>query len=205
MFAGFRRPVHIATWPRDGASCAMVEHSVQRYETTGTTPRRAFVPRRAARRFARLALVGVGFATAVGAAAQSGAAEVYRCVEATGRVLYADYPCKGGARVDIRPGAPAPDASQQLARARDELDRSAARRAAADEAAALQREALYLRQRELDATRNTDIAAYSPDLSYLPAYGFYPPYARVDRPKARPLPERPHAEPRRVPVATRPR
>ena len=134
----------------------MSAHPIREHRALGTTPRRASLRLAPVANLVRLALVGMALATAASAAAQSTTAPVYRCVEPGGRVLYADYPCKGGARVDIRPGVPAPDATERLARARDELDRAAARRQAIDDAAALQRQALNQRQQELDAARYAD-------------------------------------------------
>ena len=148
-------------------------------------------------------------AASASAAAQATGAPVYRCVEPGGKVLYADFPCKGGAQVDIRPGAPAPDATERLARARDELDRAAARRQASDDAAALQREALALRRQEMDVARYADSGTYPPDASYLSGYGYgygygyYPPYVAHHRPKARP-PVKPEQLPvGRVPAVIR--
>jgi hypothetical protein len=183
----------------------MSAHPIREHRALGTTPRRASLRLAPVANLVRLALVGMALATAASAAAQSTTAPVYRCVEPGGRVLYADYPCKGGARVDIRPGVPAPDATERLARARDELDRAAARRQAIDDAAALQRQALNQRQQELDAQRYAD-AGYVPDTSYLPAYGFYLPYAGAHRPRAHP-PVRPaqHRPAGRVPAVIRPR
>ena len=138
------------------------------------------------RRVTRAALACIAWAIATGAAGQGTIAPVYRCTEPGGTVLYADYPCKGGAQVDIRAGTAAPDATEQLARARDELDRSAARRAAADEAAALRREARNARQQEFDVASYAGATILAPDVSYLPAYGYYIPRAKAHRHKARP-------------------
>ena len=135
-----------------------------------------------------MVFVSVGMGIAAGVCAQPQPAPVYRCIEPGGTVLYADYPCKGGAQVDIRAGTPAPDAAERLARARDELDRSAARRAAAEEAAALRREALNARLQEVEVASYAGGGVTAPDVSYLPAYGYgYDiPRAKPHRPKARP-------------------
>ena len=63
-------------------------------------------------------------------------------------------------------------------------DRAAVRRQANDELAALRREELNQRRRELEAAQSMEFAANSPDLSYAPAYGFYGPYVkpRANRP-----------------------
>jgi hypothetical protein len=137
-------------------------------------------------------------------AAEPVVAPVYKCPQAGGTMLYADYPCKGGAVVDIRPGVAAPDASEQLARARDELDRAAARRQAIDAAAALRRREIDW-QRESAAAQAVDAAAYAPDTSYLPVYGYYAPYAslRPHRPNTRPHFDPPRVAERRVPAVIR--
>jgi len=178
----------------------MIAHPIRERCAAGTNRRRA-----GARPAFVATLAFLAFATSANAAAQATSVPVYRCTEPGGKVLYADFPCKGGTQVDIRPGAPAPDATERLARARDELDRAAARRQATDDAAALQREALYQRQQELDAARYANAGNYAPDTSYLPAYGFYPPYVPAHRPKARP-PVKPAQLPAgRVPAVIRPR
>jgi hypothetical protein len=157
-------------------------------------------------RLASVAAAWLALSVAPGAAGQSASTPVYKCPQTGGSILYADYPCKGGAVVDIRPGVAAPDASERLARARDEIDRAAARRLAIEEAAALRSEELFQRRRELDAAQAFDAAAYAPDLSYLPAYGFYTPYvtAHAHRPKTRPGFDPPRvASERRVPAVIR--
>ena len=156
-------------------------------------------------RVARLVFVSVGMGIGAGVSAQQPLAPVYRCTEPGGTVLYADYPCKGGAQVDIRAGTAAPDATERLARARDELDRSAARRAAAEEAAALRREARNARLDALDTAGYTGAAVAAPEVSYLPAYGYLIPRAKAHRTKARPPAAPARAVPsHRVPVV-RPR
>ncbi len=102
----------------------------------------------------RVAAAALAFVSVASVAAEIAGATVYKCTQANGAVLYADYPCKGGAVVDIRPGSAAPDATQRLERARDELDRAAARRQANDEVTALRREELNQRRRELEAAQS---------------------------------------------------
>lgn len=178
---------------------------IRECRTAGTNGRRAVARPACRTSLLRGVLACLALATSANAAAQATGATVYRCTEPGGKVLYADFPCKGGRQVDIRPGTPAPDATERLARARDELDRAAARRQAMDDAAALQREALYQRRQELDAARYADAGNYAPDTSYLPAYGFYLPYVPAHRPKARP-PVKPAQLPSgRVPGVIRPR
>lgn len=132
----------------------------------------------------RVAAAALALVSVASVAAETPGTTVYKCPQANGAVLYADYPCKGGAVVDIRPGSAAPDAMQRLERARDEIDRAAVRRQANDELAALRREELNQRRRELEAAQSMEFAANSPDLSYAPAYGFYGPYVkpRANRP-----------------------
>lgn len=144
-------------------------------------------------RVAQLAAALLAASVAPTIVAEPMVAPVYKCPQAGGAVLYADYPCKGGAIVDIRPGVAAPDASEQLARARDELDRAAARRQAIDAAFALRRREIDW-QRESAAAQTVDATAYAPDASYLPAYGYYAPYVRAHphRPNARPRVDPPH-------------
>jgi len=183
----------------------MSELSMRQYRDAVMNRRCAVTPRAAAATLVRVVLACLAVAASASAAAQATGAPVYRCMEPGGKVLYADFPCKGGAQVDIRPGAPAPDATERLARARDELDRAAARRQASDDAAALQREALALRRQEMDVARYADSGTYPPDASYLSGYGYgyYPPYVAHHRPKARP-PVKPEQLPvGRVPAVIR--
>ena len=73
--------------------------------------------------------------------AASAQAAIYRCAQPDGTVLYADYPCQGGAVVDVHPGTADPDAKERLARAQAELDRAAADRRAREQLEAARREA----------------------------------------------------------------
>jgi len=81
-----------------------------------------------------LGLVACGSAAAADA-------PIYKCVQANGAVLYADYPCNRGAILDIHPGVADPAATERLQRAQAELDKGAARRRA-EEALATQRAAM---------------------------------------------------------------
>lgn len=130
----------------------------------------------------RIAAAALAFVSTANVAAENTDITVYRCSQASGAVSYQDYPCKGGAIVDIRPGAPAPDATQRLERARDELDRAAARRQANDEIAAVRRAELNQRRQEMEtAQRFIESATSPPDFTYGPGYGFYAPSVK-DRP-----------------------
>ncbi|MGE5668883.1 MAG: DUF4124 domain-containing protein [Betaproteobacteria bacterium] len=97
-------------------------------------------------------------------------AAVYKCTSASGGVTYQDFPCDGGAVVDIRPGAPDPTAIERLDRANAEFDRRAAARSVDEANAALRREELDLRRRELDAAQGT--AGTAPSVGYVPAYDY---------------------------------
>ena len=72
--------------------------------------------------------------------ASGGEAAVYRCAQPDGTPLYSDYPCQGGAVVDIHPGAADPAARERLSRAQAELDRAAVERRAREQFEAAQRE-----------------------------------------------------------------
>jgi hypothetical protein len=71
-------------------------------------------------------------------------APIYKCTQA-GVVLYTDFPCNGGAIVDIHPGVADPAANARLQRAQAELDRGAARHRADEELAAQRAEVERLR------------------------------------------------------------
>ncbi len=82
------------------------------------------------------------------------AGDIFKCVDASGRVTYQGEPCANGRAVDIAPGQFDPEAAQRLREeqaawnARQDLRREAAAREAAANAAAAQAAA---RQREADA------------------------------------------------------
>ncbi len=80
--------------------------------------------------------VALGLVACGSAAAGAADAPIYKCVQANGAVLYADYPCNGGAILDIHPGVADPAANERLQRAQAELDKGAARRRADEELAA---------------------------------------------------------------------
>lgn len=97
-------------------------------------------------------------------------AAVYKCTSPGGAVTYQDFPCDGGAVVDIRPGAPDPTAIERLDRANADFDRRAAARSVDEADAALRREELDLRRRELDVAQGT--AGTAPSAGYVPAYDY---------------------------------
>ena len=136
-------------------------------------------PRISIRSLPRSTSLGVLALLFASAPAVAAAATVSRCTQPSGAVLYADCPCPGGDVVDIRPGSPAHDATERLERARDELDRAAARREANEHAAALRREQLY------QSYRLAEMHPVAPaDLGYEGTYGYHAPYVygRTHRP-----------------------
>ena len=124
---------------------------------------------------------------AVGAAWISpAAAQVYKCTQEGGRVLYSDTPCKGGTLVDVRAGADNPGAVTRLARDNAAFDdRMAVRRAAEDEA--------QFRRQQLSAQFEMAQAAQgAPMASDAAPYSYY--YAPGDAFVATPrLKRHPHA------------
>ena len=121
------------------------------------------------------ALVSVSVASTAGA---NGDTTVYRCTQASGAVLYADYPCKGGVIVEIRPGDADPRATERLARVRSELDRAAAQRKADEEIAAYGREQLNQWRREAEAAQIPPASTYARDFEYGPGYGYSAPLVK---------------------------
>lgn len=120
---------------------------------------------------ARTLALGIGtvalvFASVAGAA-------VYKCKSASGTVTYQDFPCDGGAVVDLRPGAPDPTAIERLDRANAEFDRRAAARNVDETNAAFRREELDLRRRELEIAQGAaGNAGAAPSVGYVPAYDY---------------------------------
>ena len=128
---------------------------------------------------------------APGVAIAQAPAPIYKCRQPGGAILYADYPCKNGAVVDLRPGTAAPDARERLARAQDELDRAAARRQALEAAEFAQRSELAQRRLAWEAAA----AADAPIVTYQPAYGYYGGYVT---PRRHPVHTPPLADNRRA-------
>ena len=99
-------------------------------------------------------------------------AQVYKCTQPNGTVLYTDRPCKGGTAVDIRLGPADPAAPARLAHAQAELDAVAARRRAEEEIAAARREDLNRLHLEAEAVQEpTAPLADYPNVDYGPMYG----------------------------------
>ena len=145
-----------------------------------------------------LAAGGWAFATVATAASEaapneSAAPVVYRCKQANGGVLYADFPCGRGVIVDIKPDSADPRAIERLQRATEEFDRSAAQRRYAEQVAAIRGEASYDQRRAVEPPQ--DSADYDTYAGYGIGYGSYVP-AAIPRKKHFHL--RPHPEPHRV-------
>jgi len=118
-----------------------------------------------------LSPLSLGITDAAGAEAQ-----VYKCAQPNGTVLYTDQPCKGGTVVDIRLGRVDPAAPARLAHAQAELDAVAAQRRAAEEITAARREDLNRFHLEAEAEQEpTEPLADYPDGAYGPMYGPYGP------------------------------
>ena len=132
----------------------------------------------------------------------AGASKVYRCHGADGAIEYRDYPCKGGAVVDMKPGEADPAAIARLQRAQAEFDRALARRRMLEDAD----------RRAEDAARAREVPppyllpdAYFPDETYFPAYDYYAPFPPTrDKADRRPPRERDRmSKERRVPAVIR--
>jgi Domain of unknown function (DUF4124) len=121
----------------------------------------------AARTFALgIGTIALAFASVAGAA-------VYKCKSPGGAVTYQDFPCDGGAVVDLRPGVPDPSAIERLDRANAEFDRRAAARNADETNAAFRREELDLRRRELEIAQGAaGNSGAAPFVGYVPAYDY---------------------------------
>ena len=125
------------------------------------------ISRNALRLVLALSPLSLGITDAAGADAQ-----VYKCTQPNGTVLYTDTPCKGGTAVDIRLGPADPAASARLAHAQADLDAVAVQRRAEEEIAAARREELNRLHLEAEAEQGTTapLADY-PDVTYDPLYG----------------------------------
>ena len=113
---------------------------------------------------------------------------IYKCPDNNGGVLYIDYPCEGGQRLEIQPGAADPAAVERLASLRAALDRSAARRKAEEDLQTLRTKELDRVRREAeDAQRAAENLARQ-DYVYPSGWGSYslappwPPRHRIAKP-----------------------
>jgi hypothetical protein len=140
-----------------------------------------------------LSPLSLGITDAAGAEAQ-----VYKCAQPNGTVLYTDQPCKGGTVVDIRLGPVDPAAPARLAHAQAELDAVAAQRRAAEEITAARREDLNRLHLEAEAEQEPTVPlADYPDVGYGAMYGPYgPSKGHVHR---RGSPSREHEDTARIP------
>jgi hypothetical protein len=130
--------------------------------------------RDAGRRRVALRIVFMGLLFIASTASAVAENVVYKCRQAGGGVLYADYPCQGSVVVDIKPAAPNPVAIERLQRAQADFDRAYSERRAREDNFTLRREELVLRRREIDASQGAgSVDGYAPDSAYVPAYGFY--------------------------------
>src|SRR5215510_6944320 len=128
-----------------------------------------------------LRLIAIVFVLTAGGSVLAADASVYRCKGANGSVLYTDYPCDGGAAVDIHPGRADPDAKERLARAQAELDRAAAARRTREAMENAQREQMnQLRQAAENAPPPSDAYDQGYGVPYGGYYGSYYP-DRFDR------------------------
>ena len=105
----------------------------------------------------------LGITDAAGAEAQ-----IYKCTQPNGTVLYTDLLCKGGTPVDIRLGPVDPEALARLARAQAEFDAAAAQRRAEEEAEARSEELNRLRlEAEAEQGQTAPLADYDyPNVDY---------------------------------------
>ena len=125
---------------------------------------------------------------AVGAAV---AQTIYRCDDGHGGVLYADAPCKDGAKVDVLPGKADPAAIERLTREQQAFDERQAVRDAKSRA-------------EVDAAREERRVWVRRPLESDPqaTYGGYPGYAWGGYWPWPPVPPRPPHPPRPEPTST---
>lgn len=83
---------------------------------------------------------------------------IYKCKDAHGGLLYTDTPCKGGERLNLKPGVTDPAAILRLERAEAVLDELAAKRRADEALEELKEEAERLRE-QVAAQRRAETAA----------------------------------------------
>jgi Domain of unknown function (DUF4124) len=86
---------------------------------------------------------------------------IYKCKDAHGGLLYTDTPCKGGERLNLKPGVPDPAAILRLERAQAALDELAAKRRADEALEESKKEAERLLREQAAAQRRAEAAAAS--------------------------------------------
>ena len=133
-------------------------------------------------------------------------AQIYKCIQPNGTVLYTDLPCKGGTAVDIRLAPADHAAPARLARAQAELDALAAWRRAEEEIAVARREEFNRLRLEAEAEAEQGPTApltNYPDVTYGAGYGPFKGHTH-----RRGSPSKQHEDPRpddrgRVPAVVR--
>jgi hypothetical protein len=126
----------------------------------------------------------------------AGATDVYRCINANGRVEYRDSPCTGmkGQKVELEPLNVMREIDQSAARAAsDAIAARAAARAAADQADAERR-----RMQALEAQRAAQADADAGQ--QVPPYGYWEYPVTPVKPDHRPKPKRKDDIPRAQPL-----
>ncbi|HEY3177544.1 MAG TPA: hypothetical protein VGL25_01535 [Casimicrobiaceae bacterium] len=102
---------------------------------------------------------------------------IYKCTQADGTLLYSDYPCDGGAVVDVHPGRADPNAKDRLIRAQAELDRAAAERRVNEQEAAARREEMNQLRRQSEAAQSmAEPVSNAADVYYGTGYDGYGSY-----------------------------
>jgi len=86
---------------------------------------------------------------------------IYKCKDAHGGLLYTDTPCKGGERLNLKPGVADPTAILRLERAQAALDELAATRRADEALEEFKEEAERLLRELAVAQRRAEAAAAS--------------------------------------------
>jgi len=86
---------------------------------------------------------------------------IYKCKDAHGGLLYADTPCNGGERINLKSGVADPAAILRLERAQATLDELAAKRRADEALEEFKEEAERLLREQAAAQRRAEAAAAS--------------------------------------------
>jgi hypothetical protein len=86
---------------------------------------------------------------------------IYKCKDANGGLLYTDIPCKGGERLNLKPGVADPAALLRLERAQAALEELAAKRRVDEALEELKEEAERLLREQAAAQRRAEAAAAS--------------------------------------------
>jgi hypothetical protein len=86
---------------------------------------------------------------------------IYKCRDAHGGLLYTDTPCKGGERLNLKPGVADPAAILRLERAQAALEELAAKRRVDEALEELKEEAERLLREQAAAQRRAEAAAAS--------------------------------------------